>query len=131
MRLECSLGKTLVKAAAGVAAIAVFAIALSARDSTPREIRIVARGMAFYLEGGTEPNPVVRVRRGEGVRIVFINQDAGMTHDFTVRDWGVETKAVTGRGETALSFRAPASAGSGTYACTPHAAMMRGTIAVE
>ena len=125
------MGKTLAKVAAGVAAIAVCAIARSARDSPSREIRIVARGMTFYLEGGAEPNPVGRVRRGEDVRIVFINQDAGMTHDFTIPGWGLEAKPVSGRGETALTFRAPANAGSSTYACTPHAAMMRGTIAVE
>ena len=124
--------RTLVKAAAGVVAVALCAIALSARGSAPREIRIVARDMTFYLEGGTEPNPVVRVRRGEHVRIVFVNQDAGMKHDFTVPAWGLETRALSGRGETSINFRAPARAAAGAYACTPHATMMRGTIiAVE
>jgi plastocyanin domain-containing protein len=125
------LVKTIVTGAVGLAAVAACAIALSARDSTAREIRIVARGMTFYLDGGTEPNPVLRVRRGEDVRIVFVNQDAGMKHDFTVPDWGLETRALSGRGETSISFRVPASSGPGTYACTPHATMMRGTIAVE
>jgi plastocyanin len=114
-----------------VAAVAACAIALSARDSTAREIRIVARDMTFYLEGSAEPNPVLRVRRGEDVRIVLVNQDAGMKHDFTVPAWGLETKVLSGRGETSISFRAPANVGSGTYACTPHSTMMRGTIAVE
>lgn len=123
--------RTLLKVAAAAAAVAVCAIVLSARDSTAREIRIVARDMTFYLDGGTEPNPVLRLRRGEEVRIVFRNQDAGMKHDFTVPDWGLETNVLSGRGETSINFRAPASAGAGTYACTPHATMMRGTIAVE
>lgn len=123
--------KTLLKAAAGVAGVAICAIALSARDSSAREIRIVARGMTFYVEGSAEPNPVLRLRRGEDVRIVFSNQDAGMKHDFTVPAWGLETKVLSGPGETAVDFRAPATAGAGVYACTPHSAMMRGTIAVE
>ena len=126
------MGKTIVTCVAGLAAVAACAIALSARDSTAREIRIVARDMTFYLEGGTEPNPVLRVRRGEDIRIVFVNQDSGMKHDFTVPAWGLETPAVSGRGEATVNFRAPARPATGTYACTPHAAMMRGTIiAVE
>jgi plastocyanin len=131
MQQERSLVRTIVTGAAGVAAVAACAIALSARDVPGRELRIVARDMRFYLEGSTEPNPVLRLRRGEDVRIVFSNQDAGMKHDFTVPAWGLETRVLSGRGETAISFRVPASAGAGTYACTPHATMMRGTIAVE
>ena len=63
MQQERSLVKTIVTCVAGLAAVAACAIALSARDSTVREIRIVAREMTFYLEGGTEPNPVLRVGR--------------------------------------------------------------------
>jgi plastocyanin len=96
-----------------------------------REIRIVARDMRFFVDGGMEPNPVLRVRRGEDVRVVFRNEDTGMKHDFTVPDWGLETKVLRGRGETSITFRVPASAGAGTYACTPHSTTMRGTIAVE
>ena len=117
--------------ASGIVAALFCAIALSARDSQAREIRIVARGMTFYLDGGTEPNPVLRVRRGEYVRIVFRNEDAGMKHDFTVPGWGVETKALSGRGETSISFRVPEAADAGVYACTPHARSMRGTLALE
>ena len=125
------MGKVIALLAPGIGAALFCAIAVSARDSSAREIRIVARGMTFYMDGGTEPNPILRVRRGEHVRIVFRNEDAGMKHDFTVPDWGVETKALSGRGETSISFQVPASARTGRYACTPHATSMTGTLALE
>ena len=113
-------------------AVVLSVSAVPGCDSTPREIRIVARDMAFYLEGSAEPNPVVRVRRREHVRVVFVNEDAGMKHDFSVPAWGLVGQVLSGRGETSLIFRAPARGSVGTYACTPHAAMMKGTImAVE
>jgi len=125
------LVRTISIVAPAIAAAMISVIALSARDSAAHEIRIVARNMTFYVDGGTEPNPVLRVRRGEDVRLVFRNEDAGMKHDFTVPDWGLETKILNGRGETTITFRVPGSTGAGAYACTPHSAMMRGTIAVE
>src|SRR5687767_300183 len=101
MRQGCSLVKTL--SIAGVAAIAavVCAIALSAgslsrasasesRGPAAREIHIVARDMTFYVDGRPEANPALRVRRGEHVRVVFRNEDAGMKHDFVIPDWDVE-----------------------------------------
>ena len=118
---------------AGVAAVAavVCAIALSAGTPAAREIHIAARDMTFYVDGIPEANPALRVRRGEHVRIVFRNEDAGMKHDFVIPGWDVETKTLSGKGETSTTFRVPDRASSGTYICTPHSAMMRGTIAVE
>ena len=118
---------------AGVAAVAavVCAIALSAGTPAAREIHIVARDMTFYVDGRPEANPALRVRRGEHVRIVFRNEDAGMKHDFVIPDWDVETKTLSGKGETSTTFRVPDRASSGAYICTPHVSMMKGTIAVE
>jgi len=126
----------------GVVAAVVCAIALSAgalsrasasesRGPATREIQVVARGMTFYVDGRAEANPTLRVGRGEHVRIVFRNEDPGMMHDFTIPDWGIETKVLSGKGQTSITFSAPDRAASGTYACRPHASMMRGTIAVE
>lgn len=103
---------------------------LSAPGPEPREIRLVARDMTFYAEGSADPNPSLSVRPGQTVRIVFRNTDVGMRHDFTIPDWGVATHAIAGRGETAVVFRAP-ERGRAHYTCTPHAAVMKGTIAVE
>ena len=123
--------KTLSIAVTGVVAAVVCAIALSARAPATREIQIVARGMTFYVDGRAEANPRLRVGRGESVRIVFRNEDPGMIHDFAIPDWGIQTQVVSGKGQTSITFSAPDRAASGTYACTPHASMMRGTIAVE
>jgi plastocyanin len=122
--------KTLSILLAGAAAAIVCAIALSAGPAA-REIHVVARDMTFYVDGRAEANPALRVRRGEHIRIVFRNEDAGMKHDFAIPDWDVESKTVSGKGETSVTFSVPATATSGIYFCTPHASMMKGTIAVE
>ena len=118
-------------AAAVVGVPLVFAIALSARDVPAREIRIVARNMSFYVEGNPQPNPTIALRRGERIRLVFRNDDPGTRHDFVVAGWNVETDLLRARSETAVVFRVPSAAGTAAYECTPHATMMRGTIAVE
>ena len=114
-----------------LAAVGIFAIALSARDVPTREIRIVARNMTFYVDGSPEPNPAIRVRTGERVRLVFRNDDPGTKHDFVVAAWSVETALLRPRTETSIVFRAPAEPSTSGYECTPHASMMRGTITVE
>jgi hypothetical protein len=96
-----------------------------------REIHLVARDMAYYLDGQDEPNPTLVVRRGEQVRILLRNLDAGMSHDFSVRAWKKGTGVINGLGEAAIELRAPRAPGEETYACTPHGEMMRGTIRVE
>ena len=114
-----------------VSAIAVTgAIMLSARGQTAREIHLIGRNTTFYVEGSADPNPILRVKPGESVRIVFRNADAGMRHDFTIADWDVESSVVAGIGETVVTFKAP-QRGRAQYNCTPHATVMKGTIAVE
>ena len=112
-------------------ALATGAIALSARGSGPREIRIVVRDMAFYLEGQTDPNPTLHVRAGETVRLVLRNADEGMTHDFAIPAWKAATKRIEEGEEAAVTFRAPDQPSSQTYKCQPHSKMMQGTILVE
>jgi len=97
-----------------------------------REILLVARNMAFHLEGGNgELNPTLQVRAGERVRIVVRNEERGVTHNFAVPGWKIQTPELRGSGTTAVEFVVPAAAGRQTYECTPHAAMMRGTIEVR
>ena len=121
-------------AAAFVAgAVACGAIALSARgtSSGPREIRIVARDMNFYIDGQTDPNPTLRLRAGETVRLVLRNDEAGMTHDFAIPGWKAATRRIESGEEASVTFRAPDGPDSQTYKCRPHGAIMRGTILVE
>jgi plastocyanin len=114
-----------------VGAVALGAIVLSARTPGAREIRLVARDMTFYLEGQTDPNPTLRVRAGETVRLVFRNEDPGMTHNVAIPEWDAVTKRIEGGAEASVTFRAPGQPSSQTYRCGPHAAVMRGTILVE
>jgi len=96
-----------------------------------REIRLVARDMTYYVEGSTEPNPTLRVRRGEQLRIVLQNADKGISHDFAVPGWNTATRRIDGQGEASIELRAPEVAGQETYVCNPHGQMMRGSILVE
>lgn len=96
-----------------------------------REVRVVARGMRYYVDGSPDPNPVLRFRPGQQVRLSFRNEDRGMTHDFRIPGWEVGTKIVGFGGEAAVSFRVPGDARALNYACTPHSAMMGGEVVVE
>lgn len=115
-----------------VATVAVAgAIVLSARGPAAREIRLVTRDMTFYVEGQAEPNPTLRLRAGEKVRLVLHNEDPGMTHDFAVPEWQAVTKRIEGGESASVTFRAPDQPTAQPYECRPHAAMMRGMILVE
>jgi hypothetical protein len=105
--------------------------AISLRASAPElELTVIARDMAFYLEGDPTPNPTIRLERGRRVRILFINEDRGMQHDLLLPDLGLATKLLPGDGSRAtLTFRTPKEALDSRYACTPHMAMM--TAALE
>lgn len=117
--------------AVAIAATLLPMIASSGADA-PREIDIVVRDMAFYVDGGREPNPVIAMRAGEQVTIRLRNEDAGMRHDFAIAAWTVSTKMLEDRGEEdTITFRAPLERGAAAYLCTPHSRMMSGTIRVE
>ena len=103
-----------------------------AASTPPREIRLVVKDMTFYLEGQDAPNPTLRVRAGEHIRLVLRNEDPGMDHDLVIQSWQVATSMLQRKGEEAdVSFRVPDRTGTETYTCTPHAQMMRGSIHIE
>jgi FtsP/CotA-like multicopper oxidase with cupredoxin domain len=116
----------------GVATIAAILPRVpSSSSDTVREIRLVAHDMTYYLEGSAEPNPTLRVRRGQRVRIVLQNADKGMSHDLAILAWKAATRRIDGPGEASIEFRAPEISAQETYACNPHGQTMRGTIRVE
>jgi plastocyanin len=124
----------LVKALAVVivaGAIAFGAIALSARGDGAREMRVVVRDMNFYVDGQSAPNPTLRLRAGETVRLVLRNEDEGMKHDFAIPAWNAATKKIESGEEAAVTFRVPDEPSSQSYTCRPHSAIMQGTILVE
>ena len=120
---------------AAVAAAAWLPRAVAFREpseAAPREIRVVARDMTYYVDGEKTPNPTLRVKAGERIRLVLRNEDPGMTHDFAVAAWQLGTKTLTEKGEwDAVVFRVPEQRGTIPYQCTPHSEMMKGTISIE
>lgn len=120
------------KAIAAMVALMILAALLPALSNTPsREIVLVARDMAFYLESDPRtPNPTIEVKAGERVRIVLRNQDRGMTHDLSVPVAGAALDPITWNQASDLVMEAPGQPGAYPYECRPHRLMMRGTIRV-
>ena len=97
-----------------------------------REIVLVARNMAFYLDGNPTPNPTLRVEAGERITLVLRSEDAGITHDFAIKTWSVGTSFLTGKGAVSVSFRVPdRTDGPQEYVCSAHSVMMKGSIEIE
>ena len=102
---------------------------LSSRESV-RDIRIVARDMAYHVETLSERNPTLQLTAGEQVRVTFRNEDPGMLHDFGIPVLDIGTGTVTYGTEKTITFKVPAGSTGLTYVCTPHSAMMSGRIIV-
>ena len=96
-----------------------------------REVRVVARGMQYHVDGVADPNPVLRFSPGEQVRLSLRNEDKGMTHDLRIPGWNVGTKIIAFGEEDAFSFRVPHGALPVQYVCSPHSAMMSGEVVVQ
>jgi plastocyanin len=96
-----------------------------------REITLVARDMAFYLETDSNtPNPVIEVRAGERVRITLRNDDRGFLHDFALPVTRAATETIGWHEQSETIFDAPTEPGSYEYVCRPHSLMMKGTLRV-
>jgi len=102
-----------------------------AEDQPVHEVRLVVRNMTYFVEGSTDPNPTLRVPRGSRLRVVLTNDDAGYSHNLIVSALGVETPLITKGRSQAIEVRVPETPGVHAYSCGPHAAMMRGNIAIE
>lgn len=96
----------------------------------PREIVLIARDMAFYLEGSNTPNPTIAVSRSEEVRVIVRNQDPGITHAFAIGSLRASIGRIDPGATQGVQFRAPRKAGRYEYVCPPHALMMKGTLLV-
>ena len=115
--------------AAGAGAVAMWGPPVSGQS---REIRLVAQGMAFYLESDpATPNPTLTMKPGERVRIVLSNRDRGFTHDFAVPALRTALEAIDWNEDGGVVLTAPATPGTYEYVCRPHAAMMKGTIIIR
>lgn len=119
----------LVITAVTVLLLGVLAVAVTREE--PREITLVARGMAFYLENGDLPNPTITVKPGERVRIVLRNEERGIRHDFAVPSLRAALDPLGWNESGSVTLDAPEVPGLYEYWCRPHKMMMRGKIVVE
>jgi plastocyanin len=118
--------------AALVIALAGGALVPAMTQAPDREITLVVRGMAFYVDGDFQrPNPPIAVRAGERVRVTVRNEERGVTHDFAVPALGEATSLLNWDERGDVTFEAPEQPGTYEYVCNPHRAMMKGTLQVE
>jgi plastocyanin len=122
-----------VKLIAVAVLLMVVGTLLAAVSQTPdREITLVARGMAFYLEEDpVHPNPTLTVKAGERVRVVLKNDDRGITHDFAVPALDAAVPQVGWNNHADVTIHIPDHPGRYDYKCQPHSLMMHGIIVVE
>jgi len=114
--------------------VAIFVVAGLASVMTKprvREVTLVAKGMAFYVEGSDAANPVIEARAGETLRVIVRNEDRGMTHDFAVPAAKASTDLLNWNQEDVVTFDVPSQPGSYEYVCRPHLVMMKGTLRVN
>jgi len=114
-----------------IAGVAILAGAMSSSAGATREVTLVARGMAFYLEDDTTPNPTIRARPGETIRLVLSNETPGVLHDLALAQLGVSIAPVKAGSIGSISLRLPSGPGAYDYVCRPHAQMMRGRLLVD
>jgi plastocyanin len=122
------------KAVAALAAMLVLVAGLATATTRgrAREITLVAKGMAFYIDGdGTQANPVIEARPGETLRIVLKNRDRGITHDFAVPAVDAATDLLAWNEDDDVTFDVPDEPGTYEYVCRPHLLMMKGTLKVS
>ena len=108
-------------------------IAWSARSATSDHlVVIIARDMAFYVEGQNEPNPTLTLPTDARVTIELHNADPGMIHDLLVESIdGVHTEALSHGQSDRVTFRTPRKPWQTEYICTFHGLTMRGRLRVE
>jgi plastocyanin len=121
----------------GLVAVAVLLSAAAAAmipvvaAPQPREIRLVARDMAFYLESDpSTPNPTMTVRAGERVRVTLRNEERGIRHDFAVPALEAALDPLGWREAGSVTIRVPEEPGTYEYTCRPHQLMMQGVLRV-
>lgn len=118
--------------AAAVALVAAAVVTSAGAREEAREIQLVARGMAFYLDADpTAANPTITVRRGERVRFVLRNETPGIDHDLAIGSMGVGLTPVAVGQSAAFDLQVPDLPGRHEYACRPHAVMMKGVVEIR
>jgi plastocyanin len=118
-------------ACAGIVTGGAVLVKLKAADDGAREIRLVARDMSYRLEDSAGTNPTLRLHRGERVRFVLTNDDAGYAHNLVAPVLDVSTPLIQHGHSQSVEVTVPDVPGVSAYACGPHGQMMRGNIVIE
>lgn len=121
---------TILLVALSVAIAAALAGASAGARAPERQLTLVARDMGFFLAGGDQPNPTLRLAPGERVEVRLVNGEPGIRHDLLVEEMGFEIPAFRDGGERVAVLQAPAAPGRYEYVCSLHRGMMRGVIVV-
>jgi plastocyanin len=90
------------------------------------EIILIAKGMAYNTD-----NPPLILKLGQPVRIIIINEDKGMLHDFVIEELDVSTSGPLEYGQTEVINFVPTKKGKYEYFCSYHAKMMRGKVIIK
>lgn len=126
--------------AANVAVLLILAVAfgllvpLSQARTSPREIVLVAKDMAFtvpYETTEVEANPTLILNRGERISILLRNEDPGMLHDFRIDALGLRIPKLAYGESGSVEFTVPNRTGVNTYSCSLHELMMTGQILIR
>jgi plastocyanin len=128
------MGRRIPSFALTLAALAMFVLALMpvmTEAPAPRQITLVARNMAFYLEGDpATPNPTIDLVAGERVTIVLRNEEEGMVHDLVVAGLPIRIDTLRWREQRDLTLTVPDAPGTYSYVCQPHKVMMHGRVRI-
>ena len=112
--------------------VIIGAVLMGVSRMPEREIVLVAKGMAFYLENDpATANPTITVKTGERVRVVLRNADRGFNHDFAVPAVETAVDQVSWSEASAATFDMPTEPGTYDYVCQPHRLMMSGKLIVQ
>ena len=118
--------------AALVAVVAAAVVTQAGAREEVREIHLVARGMAFYLEADPAiANPTISLKSGERVRVTVRNETPGITHDLAIAGLGAALSPLALGATGSLDLEVPDAPGRHEYTCRPHAQMMKGVVIVE
>ena len=118
---------------AGLLVFAVMAFNQRADNgSSPREIVLITKDVVFQnASQPNEPNPVIRLKKGETVKLTLLNQEPDkVLHCFTIGGLGVKTSRHLNTGESETLTFTPREKGVFSYACLMHP-MMAGKLIVE
>ena len=128
------MGRHVPPGAIALAVLAMCALALipvMTKSPGPREIRLVTRGMAFYVDGDPDtPNPTINLVGGEQVRIVLRNEEQGMVHDLVVAGLPIRFDGLRWHEQREVTLVVPDASGTYPYVCQPHKVMMHGQVRI-